>query len=109
MNSVRATEYLNLLRQFMLQKYYDKRQYIKTRAPDLFIILLRECLRNVKQRIIPCNKAIVENLQSRYACKRIDDNTVSHKEARFHLLDGKVFDLVIKSLPDGITYLSSSF
>ena len=69
-DSARAQEYLNLLQQFTILPLYEKKQYIRKRAPDLFILLLRECVRNILEGICPCDKSLVDQCRIRYSCKR---------------------------------------
>ena len=107
MNSSRASEYLRWLREFVLLRLYDKRQYIKKRAPEKFIEIIRECLFNVRHGIIPADNLTMSDLQTRYVCKRIDNRDVSNREARLHLCEKKMIDTLIRLLPNIISYLSS--
>ena len=106
-DSARAQKYLNLLQQFTLLSLYEKKQYIRKRAPDSFILLLRECFRNILEGMCPCDKPLVDQCRIRYSCKRINDNAATHREARNHLCDNKMLDLLLKVLPSVIKHFLS--
>lgn len=107
MDSTRARNYLHLLQQFVSMRLHDKRLYIKQRAPDSFIRLLRECIRNVRNGNVPSDESLVSKCKYQYNCKRIDDNTATHSEARKHLCDIKMLDLLFGVLTYVMQYLSS--
>ena len=102
----RATEYLSFFRQFALLKLYDKREYIKNRAPEKFIEILRECVSNAMNGTIPCNESLVSSLQNKYSCQRISDFKVSHQEARCHLCGMKLIQLLLPVFIGVVNYLS---
>ena len=97
-DSARAQKYLNRLQQFTLLSLYEKKQYIRKRAPDSFILLLRECFRNILEGMCPCDKPLVDQCRIRYSCKRINDNVATHREARNHLCENKMLDLLLSSV-----------
>ena len=108
METVKINEYVNLLRQFVNLKLHDQRKFIRNRAPESFIKLLRECVVNIKNGNVPCgDESLLSNLRSKYGCQRIIDESVSNKEVRFHVSESKMIDILNKLLPLVIIHLFS--
>ena len=107
MSSEKANDYISFLRQFLHLGRYEKKRYLKFRAPDHFICILRECVRNVKRGVIQCDKALIDACNSSYSCGRIDENSANHSEARNLFCTNKTMVIVSQLLPTVITHLQS--
>ena len=107
MSSEKANDYIRFLQQFLSLGRYEKKRYLKFRAPDHFICILRECVRNVKRGVIQCDKALIDACNSSYSCGRIDENSANHSEARNLFCTNKTMVIVSQLLPTVITHLQS--
>lgn len=107
MESNKAVEYILYLQQFLHLGLYEKKRYLRVRAPDSFIRLLRECMRNVKRGVIPCDKALFDACNCSYSFGRIDKNSANHSEARNLFCTNKTMVILNKLLPTVINHLQS--
>ena len=93
LTSEKKKEYIDQLQQFLYLPLFEKKQYLRNRAPNSFIHKLREILR----------KKISDN----YCYDRIDQKSVSQREARHHLCQSRILDPLIRVLPFVLKYLHS--
>lgn len=103
----KAEEYCDLLRQFSHLPLQEKKKYLKERAPETFIKLLRECVRNVRSANVPCSETLVIQSLCQYSFQRIDHSDATHAEVRNHLCESKTLDIFLKILPSVQNYLNS--
>ena len=104
-DSDRVLDYLFLLKQFHVLKLTAKRDYIRKRAPDSFIFILRECVANVRKRIVQSNGM---NPKCEFNCNRICDGNVTNKCARNMLGEIRMIEVLSKIVPDVINYLKNT-
>ena len=107
MTSAKLENYIDLLQQFLYLPLFEKKQYLRNRAPDSFIIMLREILHNVRFGRVPCDESLVKKCWSGYCYEHIDRNTVSHLEVRNHLFQSKNLYSLNKLLPFVLKHLHS--
>ena len=104
---VKARDYIELLQQFQYLPLFDKKQYLRKRAPESFIQILREILRNVRSEIVPCDESLMKKCNKGYCYDRIDQKTVTNQEARHHLCQFRTLGPLIEVLPFVLKYLQS--
>jgi len=105
----RPSSYLDLLQQFSLLNLHQKRQYLKTQASDYVINILRECLFNVTNGVVPCDKGLLQRLENHRGVHRLQNKLANHKEARILLCQADTLLLLAKILSSVRNFLSSSF
>ena len=106
LDSNTVEKYLSLMQQFSCMTLHAKRTYIRRRAPDNFINLLRECIKNVVNGNIHCeDERLLHKLQSKYSCMSVIDRRVSDTTARTHLSQSCIMQLILKVIPLALAHL----
>ncbi len=60
LTSEKKKEYIDQLQQFLYLPLFEKKQYLRNRAPNSFIHKLREILRNVRNGVVPCDESLTK-------------------------------------------------
>lgn len=107
MTQFKLKDYINILQQFVYLPLFEKKQFLRNRAPEMFIKIIRESLRNVRRGVVPCDESLTRQCNDSYSCHRIDGKSVSHREARNHLCEPRTLGLLIRVLPFVLKYLHS--
>ena len=102
MTSDKAEKYVFLLNQFNCMNTLKKREYLRYRAPDSFIFVLRECVMNLMNGNIETH---IDVSRCEFLCRRICDRKVNDKTVRIFLHDRRLLDLLTKLCPEVIKYL----
>ncbi len=103
----KAREYISLIEQFLHLPLFEKKRYLRNRAPDSFIDILREVLCNVRNGIVPCDESSMKMCWRGYCYVRLVQKTVGHNEARRHLYQSRTLDPLLRVLPFVLKYLHS--
>ncbi len=104
LTSEKKKEYIDQLQQFLYLPLVEKKQYLRNRAPNSFIHKLREILRNVRNGVVPCDDSLTKKISGYYCYDRIDQKSVSPREARHHLCQSRILDPLIRVLPFVLKY-----
>lgn len=105
--STKLNDYNLKLQQFKMLSLMQKRRYLRNRAPDDFIRMVRECLVNLNARNISCDDTVVQRVNTHYGCKRLCDKNVNNREARLHLTNTKTLEILCKVLPIILNHFNS--
>ena len=98
---------LDLLENFAKQSLVQKRRYIRKQAPDKFLDLLREVIRNVILGHLYCNAELLALIKRNFICTRLNNSETNKVVARALLGESGMVNIICKLLPGAIAALTS--
>ncbi len=77
MTSAKVENYIDLLQQFLYLPLFEKKQDLRKRAPESFIKILREILRNVRNGFVQFDESLMKKCNNGYSNDRSSKSSVS--------------------------------